>query len=39
MSTHCFHELAKETRVLEAPIEINMTKWVTTVERKQNEIQ
>jgi len=39
MSTHCIYELAKETRVLEAPIEVTMTRWVPTVERKQYEIQ
>jgi hypothetical protein len=39
MSTHCIYELAKETRVLEALIEVTMTRWVPTVERKQYEIQ
>jgi len=39
MSTHCIYELAKETRVLEALIEIAMFKWVPTVERKQYKIQ
>jgi hypothetical protein len=39
MSTHCIYELAEETRVLEAPIEVTMARWVPTVKRKQHEIQ
>jgi hypothetical protein len=39
MSTHRIYELPKETRVLEAVIEVAMTRWVPTVERKQYEIQ
>jgi len=39
MSTHSIYELAKETRVLEAIIEVTMTRWIPTVERKQYEIQ
>jgi hypothetical protein len=35
MSTHCIYELAKETKVLEALIEVAMIRWVPTVEGKQ----